>query len=161
MKGAKGSRYICTEEEMLCLSILRLGRWNVYWVLKQPIGLFVISNVDRRRCEQGPPISLLPSLDAGGFLLFFSLEHHDDDKFFLGVFFGEGSRDDCIGIHLVRGWGVWGRPLGSQFLFLYLLTPFCCSTMTALRAVSFGGFFFCEKSVPLIATIVRISFSEK
>lgn len=61
----------CTKEEVLCISILRLGRWNVYWELKRLIGLFVVNNVDRRRFEQGPLISLLSSSDAGGFLFYF------------------------------------------------------------------------------------------
>lgn len=148
---------------MLCLSILRLGRWNVYWVLKQPIGLFVVNNVDRRRCEQGPPISLLPSLDAGGFLLFFfsnttTTTSFFGGGFFGGGFFGEGSRDNCIGTHLVRGCGVWGRPLGSQFLFI---DSFLLLNHDRIESRFVWGIFFCEKSVPLIAAIVRISFSEK
>lgn len=129
---------------MLCISILRLGRWNVYWVLKQPIGLFVVNNVDRRRCEQGPPISLLPSLDAGGFLPFFFSNTTTTTSFFWGSFFGGvflGKEVEIIvsvSISCVDV-GFGGALLVPNF---YLLTPFCCSTMTALRAVSFGGFFF-------------------
>lgn len=128
---------------MLCLRILRLGRWNVYWVLKQPIGLFVVNNVDRRRCEQGPPISLLPSLDGWRLFTFFILEHHDDDKFFWGIFRVRNEVEMIVSVFISCVDGGYGSaPLVPSFLFIYLLIPFCCSTMTALRAVSFGGFFF-------------------
>lgn len=78
----------CTKEEVLCISILRLGRWNVYWELKRLIGLFVVNNVYRRRFEQGPLISLLSSSDAGGFLfLFFFLNSTTTTRFFFSLFF--------------------------------------------------------------------------
>lgn len=56
------------------------------------------------------------------FYFIFFLEQHDDDKvfFFSWFFFGEGGRDDCIGIR-VCGRGFGGASLvPNLYLFIYL-----------------------------------------